>query len=204
MIGLNLLSMGLFFLLCFCAEEAEYDPKFPDNFTTLEGYAVIFGSIITLTILMNVLCFTLNKFKSVNIFYFVSIFLSVASFISFIIILGVSAESKQGVTLDASRVLVGLIGCIILNTPTAINLLWNTCRKCFHYRSVAKTGSDVEKVTEYVKGWTETKTVGTAKDIYGNIVYTVEKEIHHPGHNRTKTEHFNKYTCFVCGNKTRD
>ena len=204
MIGANLLLMGFFFLLCFAAEGTEFDPKFPDNFTTLPWYVGIFGSFILSSVLMNVIFFNVNRFKSVRICYFVSAFLSIVSVLTLIITLGTAVNSAQGVTLDTSRVLTALVGCVLLNVPLTINMLFNTCLQCFHYRSIAKTGEGREKITEYVKGWTEKRTVGTVKDIYGNIVMTAEQEIYHPGHSRTVSEHFNMYTCFVCGNKTRD
>ena len=79
-----------------------------------------------------------------------------------------------------------------------------------YYDFVKRTGQPerdaelAEKIKEYVKGWTSTNTVATAKDIYGNIIATVEENVYHTGNTRTKTEHFNTYQCFVCGQKTRD
>ena len=204
MLVVNILLMGLYFLLCFTAKEVEPDPKFPDNFTDWGTYLFILITYIVTTVAMHVWCAIGNKYKSVKILYFFYVILGIICFVSIFVCMGVFVNSGDKTTLDESRCLVAIIGCAMLNSTLGIHLLSSTCRNCYHYRSIAKTGSGTEKIKEYVKGWTSTNTVATAKDIYGNTIATVEENVYHPGYTRTKTEHFNTYQCFVCGQKTRD
>ncbi len=208
LIILSLALMGLYFLICFTVKEV--DPKTlshnkvnNDQFTTPGGYVFIFSTYLITTIVMFILCLIINKYKSVKYYYFFTVLFGIATPILLFVLLGTFVNSGDEVTMTQSKIMMSLIGCFFLNVVMVINMLCNTCKKCFYYRTVAHNRSGYEMITKHVKGWTEKKNIANVKNIYGDIIASYETNIYHPGYDKKVSVRYDIYKCFVCGNSTK-